>query len=212
MSEHVLTPAEREWRTETVSLGMWVFLLTEVMFFGVLFLAYFHVRHGDPEGFGIASHHVHEWLGTFNTAILLTSSLSMALAVQAAAEGERRRLIRLLAITGALGVAFLGVKGTEYFLEWKDGLVPRLNFQYSGPHPQTVAEFFFLYFLMTGVHAIHLTIGIVAVAWNAIRARGDANVARREDAIEAVGLYWHFVDVIWVFLYPLFYLVLLYQP
>jgi len=210
MSEHVLTPAEREWRAETVSLGMWVFILTEVMFFGVLFLAYFHVRHADPEGFGIASHHVYEWLGTFNTAILLTSSLSMALAVNAAARDDRRALIRLLAITGVLGLAFLGVKGTEYVLEWKDALVPRLNFAYSGPHRETVAEFFFLYFLMTGVHAIHLTIGIVVVAWNAIRARRDAHVTHREDAVEAVGLYWHFVDVIWVFLYPLFYLVLLY--
>ena len=210
MSEHVLAPAEREWRAETVSLGMWVFILTEVMFFGVLFLAYFHVRHADPEGFGIASRHVHEWLGTFNTAILLTSSLSMALAVNAAAQDDRRALIRLLSITAVLGLAFLGVKGTEYALEWKDGLVPRLNFEYSGPHRETVAEFFFLYFLMTGVHAIHLTVGVLAVAWNAIRARHDAHVARREDAVEAVGLYWHFVDVIWVFLYPLFYLVLLY--
>jgi cytochrome c oxidase subunit III len=211
MSGHALSPAERAWRTETVSLGMWVFLLTEVMFFGVLFLAYFHVRNADPEGFGIASRHTHEWLGTFNTAILLTSSLSMALAVRAAAQDEGKALARLLAITCLLGVAFLGVKGTEYFLEWKDGLVPRLNFEYSGPHPRTVAEFFFLYFVMTGVHAVHLAIGIGAVAWNAMRARRDPHVARREDAIEAVGLYWHFVDVIWVFLYPLFYLVLLYQ-
>lgn len=211
MSEHALSPAERAWRLETVSLGMWVFLLTEVMFFGVLFLAYFHVRHGDPEGFGIASHHVHEWLGTFNTAILLTSSLSMALAVHASSRDDRRGLIRLLAITAVLGLAFLGIKGTEYVLEWRDGLVPRLNFLYTGPHPRTVAEFFFLYFVMTGVHAVHLAIGIVAVAWNAARARRDAHVARRENAVEAVGLYWHFVDVVWVFLYPLFYLVVLYS-
>jgi cytochrome c oxidase subunit 3 len=211
MSEHALSANEREWRTETVSLGMWVFLLTEVMFFGVLFLAYFHVRHADPEGFGIASRHVHEWLGTFNTAILLTSSLSMALAMRATAEGDRKAMLRLLAVTAVLGLAFLGVKGTEYFLEWKDGLVPRLNFEYSGPHSRTVAEFFFLYFVMTGVHAIHLTVGIAAVAWNAVGARHDAHVARRADAIEAVGLYWHFVDVVWVFLYPLFYLVLLYR-
>lgn len=211
MSDHALPPGEREWRAETVSLGMWVFILTEVMFFGVLFLAYFHVRHGDPEGFGIASRHVHEWLGTFNTAILLTSSLAMALAARAAAEDDRKGLVRLLAITALLGAAFLGVKATEYFLEWKDGLVPRLNFQYSGPHPNTVAQFFFLYFVMTGVHAIHLTIGVVVVGWNALRCRHDDRVSRRGDAIEAVGLYWHFVDVIWVFLYPLFYLVLLYR-
>ena len=210
MSEHALAPAQRAWRSETVSLGMWVFLLTEVMFFGVLFLAYFHVRHGDPEGFGIASRHVHEWLGTFNTAILLTSSLAMALAVHASSRDDRRGLVRLLAITAVLGLAFLGIKGTEYVLEWKDGLVPRLNFLYAGPHPRTVAEFFFLYFVMTGVHAVHLTIGIVAVAWNAVRARRDVHVAHREDAVEAVSLYWHFVDVVWVFLYPLFYLVMLY--
>jgi len=211
MSEHALGPAERAWRSETVSLGMWVFLLTEVMFFGLLFLAYFHVRHADPEGFGIASHHVHEWLGTFNTAILLTSSLSMALAVHAASVDDRKSLVRLLAVTAVLGCAFLGVKGTEYFLEWRDGLVPGPAFEYSGPHRRTVEEFFFLYFVMTGVHAIHLTVGIGAVAWNALRCRRAAHVAAREDAVEAVGLYWHFVDVIWVFLYPLFYVVLLYQ-
>jgi cytochrome c oxidase subunit 3 len=211
MSEHTLVPAERAWRSETVSLGMWVFLLTEVMFFGVLFLAYFHVRHADPEGFGIASRHVHEWLGTFNTAILLTSSLSMALAVQAASGDDRKRLVRLLAVTGLLGAAFMGVKATEYFLEWKDGLVPGPGFRYSGAHRRTVEEFFFLYFVMTGVHAIHLTVGIGAVAWNALVARRERHVTRREDAIEALGLYWHFVDVAWVFLYPFFYLVLLYK-
>ena len=211
MSEHVLSPAERAWRSETVSLGMWVFLLTEVMFFGVLFMAYFHVRHADPEGFGIASHHVHEWLGTFNTAILLTSSLAMALAVRATSLGDGKSAFRLLVVTAILGVAFIAVKGTEYVLEWQDGLVPRLNFLYAGPHPATVASFFFLYFVMTGVHAVHLTIGIAIVLWNAVALRREPRLERREDALEATGLYWHFVDVIWVFLYPLFYLVMLYR-
>lgn len=204
-------PVDVPWRRETASLGMWVFLATEVMFFGVLFLAYFHARVVDPQGFAAASRLTHEWLGTINTAVLLTSSLTMALAVRNGWAGQRRSVIRLLRATAALGVAFIAIKGIEYGLEWRDGLVPVLNFTYGGADPRGVETFFFLYFVMTGVHAIHLTIGVLLVAALAIRDRDPARPVRRRESAECIGLYWHFVDCIWIVLYPLIYLVDLYR-
>ena len=199
------------WERETAALGMWVFVASELMFFGALFLGYLHARLADPAGFAAASHHTHEWLGTINTAILLTSSLTVALAAQAFAAGGRRSAGRLLAITVVLGLAFLGVKGAEYTLEWNDGLVPGLHLTVGGPHAASTALFFFLYFLMTGVHALHLAIGIAAVAWFAARMRARSPAPPSQRALHVLGLYWHFVDGVWVFLYPLFYLVELYR-
>ena len=193
-------------RRDTARLGMWVFLATELMFFGALFLGYLHVRVGDPAGVAEASHHTHEWLGTINTAVLLTSSFCMALAVAAADAGARRAARGWLAATALLGLAFLAIKGTEYALEWRDGLVPGLHFTVPDPHG-TTRLFFDLYFLMTGVHAVHLTIGIALVALFVHRLRQPGLAPGRAQAIEVTGLYWHFVDVVWVFLYPLFYLV-----
>ena len=204
-------PADVPWRRETDSLGMWIFLATEVMFFGVLLLAYTHSRLVDPQGFAAASRLTHEWLGTINTGLLLTSSLTMALAVRNGWAGHRRVVIRLLWATAALGVAFIVIKGIEYGLEWRDGLVPVLNFTYGGRDARAVETFFFLYFVMTGVHAIHLTIGVLLVAWLAIRDRDPSRPVRRRESAECIGLYWHFVDSIWIFLYPLIYLVDLYR-
>lgn len=204
-------PVDVAWRRETASLGMWVFLATEVMFFGVLFLAYAHARMADPRGFAAASRLTHEWLGTINTALLLSSSLTMALAVRGGWAGERAAAIRLLWITAALGLAFIGIKGVEYALEWRDGLVPVLNFTYAGADRRAVESFFFLYFVLTGVHAIHLSIGIALLAWLAIRGRDPSHPVHRRDTAECLGLYWHFVDAVWIFLYPLVYLVELWR-
>ena len=206
MSAEVRALDPAAWREETASLGMWVFLASEVMFFGALFLGYTHVRVHDPEGVAAAARHTHEWLGTINTAILLTSSLSMALAVRGARLGEREATRRLLWITAALGAAFLALKGVEYAKEWEEGLVPGLRFTVT-EHARATALFFFLYFVMTGVHAVHLAIGIAVVAWISWRLRERELPAGRADGIEVVGLYWHFVDAVWIFLYPLFYLV-----
>lgn len=196
----------RAWREETASLGMWVFLATELMFFGGLFLAYLYLRTHDPGGVSAASVHTHEWLGTLNTAILLTSSLAMALAVQAAKEARRKAAQRLLVLTAAFGLAFLVVKGVEYGMEWRDGLVPGLRFTLA-ENTRTATLFFFLYFVATGIHAVHLAIGVLAVLWIAWRLRATALPDWRVDEIDVLGLYWHFVDAIWIFLYPLFYLV-----
>jgi cytochrome c oxidase subunit 3 len=206
-----VVPVDIPWRRETASLGMWVFLATEVMFFGVLFLAYSHGRIADPRGWAAASRLTHEWLGTLNTAILLTSSLAMALAVRSGWAGHRSLVIRLLWTTAVLGAAFIALKLFEYSLEWRDGLVPGLNFTHQGPHARAVAYFFFLYFAMTGVHAVHLTIGVALVAWLALRDRDPSHPVHRRDTAECIGLYWHFVDSIWIFLYPLIYLVELWR-
>ena len=200
-----------DWQRETNALGMWVFLSTEVMFFGVLFLAYFHGRMQDARGFALGSHLTHPWLGTINTALLLTSSLTMALAVRGVWLGQRRVAARFLWATACLGAAFLAVKAIEYAAEWRDGLVPWMHFGYAGDHASGVETFFYLYFVMTGVHALHLALGIAAVLWLATRLRKRAAMAARADAIEAAGLYWHFVDGIWIFLYPLIYLVELWR-
>jgi cytochrome c oxidase subunit 3 len=196
----------RAWRSETATLGMWVFLATEVMFFGALFFGYLHVRLGDPVGFAAASRGTHPWLGTLNTAILLTSSLAMALATQAAAGGGRHAARRWLAVTALLGLAFVAVKGAEYTLEWDDGLVPGLHFL-PHAHERTTQLFFYLYFVMTGVHAVHLLLGIGLVGLMAWKLREPVLPPGRIDAIDATALYWHFVDAVWIFLYPLFYLV-----
>jgi cytochrome c oxidase subunit 3 len=150
--------------------------------------------------------HTHEWLGTINTAILLTSSFAMALAVHAAKQARRKAAQRLLVVTAAFGLAFLAVKGIEYGLEWRDGLVPGLHFTLA-QNTRTATLFFFLYFVATGIHAVHLAIGVLTVLWIAWRLRAAALPDWRVDEIDVLGLYWHFVDAIWIFLYPLFYLV-----
>jgi cytochrome c oxidase subunit 3 len=181
-------------RREAGLLGMWAFLVTEVLFFGPLFFGYVHGRLTSPDAFVSGSHHMHVVLGTLNTAILMTSSLTMALALRAAQTG-RGALRLLLVVTALLGLAFLGIKAAEYGMEAKEVA------KASGAE----LNFYFLYFAMTGLHAIHLSIGIGVLGWLWHRARrfGPAYHA----PVEVSALYWHFVDVVWVFLYPMFYLL-----
>jgi cytochrome c oxidase subunit III len=180
-------------RREAAMLGMWAFLVTEVLFFGPLFFGYVHGRIFASDAFVSGSHHMHVVLGTLNTAILMTSSLTMAFAVRFSQEGKPIRL--WLALTALLGLAFLGIKGSEYWMESSEVA------KASGGE----LVFYFLYFAMTGLHAIHLTIGIAIVLWLWRRA---ARFGRDYHApVEVSGLYWHFVDVVWVFLYPMFYLL-----
>lgn len=208
MSAHSMpAPAHEAWRGDVATLGMWVFLATEAMFFGPLFLGYTHERLQAPAAFAAASQQTHLWLGTINTAVLLTSSFTMALAVRCARLAERRPALRWLAVTAALGVAFLGIKATEYALEWRDGLVPALHFTYAGVQAHGVAVFFYLYFLMTGVHAVHLTIGLGVIGAIALRMRASPRPDAPANAVDLLGLYWHFVDAVWIFLYPMFYLI-----
>ena len=182
-------------RREAAVFGMWAFLATEVAFFGPLFFGYVHGRVYSHDAFAEASRHMHIVLGTVNTALLLTSSLAVAFAVDAARLADARRLRKLLLFAIALGIGFLCIKGYEYHAEWHEAV------QAQGGE----AQFYLLYYAMTGLHALHLTVGIGALAWLCWRARafGPAYYA----PVEVSGLYWHFVDCVWVFLYPMFYLM-----
>ena len=191
-------------RRRIARLGMWIFITSEMLFFGGLFAAYFHGRIQWPEGFAAAGRHTSVLLGTVNTAVLLTSSLLVALAVEAAAHGRRKLVPAMLAGTLALGLVFLTIKGMEWHAEWREGLLPGPHFPLAQPGAQV---FFMLYFTATGLHALHMLAGIAAVslfAWHAIRGQADW---MRSSRLETMALYWHFVDVVWIVLYPLLYLM-----
>lgn len=196
-----------EWRLETATLGMWAFVASEVMFFGGLFLAYIAYRHFYPDGFLAASARLDATMGAVNTAVLLTSSLTMALALR---EARRRRgltLVLLLVVTAFLGALFLGIKLHEYAVDGSEHLVPGAGFVFPGPHHREAEIFFLLYFLMTGLHAIHLTLGVLAVLGLGGLALFGRVGPERPGPVEVVALYWHFVDLVWVFLFPILYLV-----
>jgi cytochrome c oxidase subunit 3 len=197
---------ERQQR-EAASLGMWVFLATEVLFFGGLFAAYGIARVLHPEGFIEAGRETDLLLGSINTALLLASSLTMALAVRAAQLRRQRGLGWLLWATVTIGALFLAVKGLEYHKEYHEGLVPWLDFRYEGNHPGAARLFFFLYYMLTGLHALHMTIGLGVLGVLAWQSRDGRYTEGWYTPVEVSGLYWHFVDIVWTFIYPLIYLV-----
>jgi cytochrome c oxidase subunit III len=210
-----------EQQSEASALGMWLFLATEVMFFGGLLTAFAVYRTTSSEAVALASRHLNVGLGCLNTVVLLSSSLTMAMAVRAAQLRQHRGLLFWLAATMVLGAAFLGIKAVEYTHDYHERLIPGWNFQVpehdrgqvEQKHidPRGMEMFFVLYFFMTGLHAVHLIIGIGLVgvmaylSWRRWFSGGGAV------QIEVTGLYWHFVDVVWVFLYPLLYLIDVYQ-
>lgn len=193
---------------EAATLGMWVFLATELMFFGPLFFGYTYGRTHFPEGFAAAGRHTEVMLGTINTAILLTSSLLMAIAVEARKAGATPLAARMLFLAATLGIAFLAIKGSEYRHEWQEHLFPGAGFAFpEQKHADAARMFYFLYFGMTGLHALHLIVGIVMVLVFALGLSRGARRFAAPERIEIAGLYWHFVDVIWIFLYPILYLM-----
>jgi len=187
--------------------GMWIFLATEVMFFGGLFIGYTVYREGYFEVFAHASNHLNVWLGSINTAVLICSSLSMALAVHSAQSGHRRQLIVFLVLTMLLGTVFLGIKFTEYYHKYEEHLIPGLDFAFKEGNPGHAAIFFSFYFAMTGVHALHMVIGLGLLAYLAVKTTRGRFSPLYYTPVEMVGLYWHFVDIVWIFLFPLLYLV-----
>jgi cytochrome c oxidase subunit 3 len=188
------------------TLGMWLFLATEVLFFGALFFAYSIARAQLGDAFAAASRHTNLVLGTTNTAVLLTSSLFMALAVRAAGLGARRLAAAWLAATALLGVAFAGIKLTEYALDYGEHLVPLVDFAFDPRYARGAYVFFGFYFVTTGLHLVHLAIGVAISAFFALRA-WRRPTPRLGERVEIAGLYWHFVDIVWIFLYPCLYLV-----
>jgi cytochrome c oxidase subunit 3 len=197
-----------EQQHEADALGMWVFLATEVLFFGGLFLAYSVFRARYVMGFALGSNELNATLGTINTAVLLCSSFTMALAVRAAQIGRRLPLALLLLGTAALGALFLGIKAHEWFEGARHHHFPGPGFFFpeAGPHARGVELFMWLYYGMTALHALHLTIGICLLLGIAVQAARGRYSAAHHPAVESAGLYWHFVDIVWIFLYPLLYL------
>lgn len=194
-------------QNESATLGMWAFLVTEVMFFGGLFLGYTVYRGAAPEAFALASHELSIGWGAFNTAVLIGSSLTMALAVRNAQLGNSRGTARQLGATLALGVVFLGVKAIEYSSKFEHHLVPGPDFRFAAEHADSAELFFGFYFCMTGLHATHMVIGMVIMAIVARRAARGRYTAGNFLGVEMLGLYWHFVDLVWIFLFPLLYLI-----
>jgi cytochrome c oxidase subunit 3 len=196
-----------EQQQETSTLGMWAFLVTEVMFFGGLFAAYTVYRYLYPHAFSEASHHLNYIVGAINTAVLIGSSMTMALAVRAAQLGQRRGQIVFLLLTIVLGSTFLGIKVFEYHEKFVHHLVPGRNFHFEGPYGREAQIFFSLYFAMTGMHAVHMIIGIGMLATLTVLAwRGNFS-SEYYTPVELGGLYWHFVDIVWIYLFPLLYLI-----
>ena len=185
---------------------MWIFLATEIMFFGGMFLGYSVYRSVYRDAYAEASRHLDVVLGGINTAVLLCSSLTMALAVHASQLGARRTVILFLIATIGLGSVFLGIKSLEYYHKYEEHLIPGPGFQLPGPNAVHAQIFFSFYFVMTAMHALHMIIGVgVMLVMILLTARGRFS-AGYYFPIEMTGLYWHFVDIVWVFLFPLLYL------
>lgn len=204
---------------EASTLGMWIFLVTEILFFGGLFTAYLVYRIAHATAFALASRELDVTLGAVNTAVLITSSLTMALAVRAAQLGRRRPLVAFLVATLLLGSLFLGIKAVEYKEKIDHHLFPGPGFEWQPVSAETtslagelapaggVEMFFSLYFAMTGLHAAHMVVGLgILIVLLVPAARGKFGAAYH-NPIECFGLYWHFVDVVWIFLFPLLYLL-----
>jgi cytochrome c oxidase subunit III len=204
LTHHFPNLAEQK---EASSLGMWLFIAQEIMFFGGLFLAYTIYRNLYPAAFAEASHHLDWKLGGINTAVLIGSSLTMALAVHAAVLGHRRKIVLYLVGTVVLGSVFLGVKIVEYADKFEHHLVPGANFHFEGVNGRPAQIFYSLYFAMTGLHALHMVIGIPILLYLAWRAHRGSYGPEYHTPVEMTGLYWHFVDIVWIFLFPLLYLV-----
>jgi cytochrome c oxidase subunit 3 len=195
-------------QSEASTLGMWVFLVTEIMFFGGLFTAYLVYRHASPEGFAEASHHLNVAWGAVNTIVLIVSSLTMALGVRAAqTSAPPRTQVGWILATMVLGAMFLGVKAIEYTDKFRHHLVPGPNFRWEGTHPAPAEMFYSLYFCMTGLHALHMIIGLGIMSVIAVMAWKRQFDADYYTPVEVGGLYWHFVDIVWIFLFPLLYLI-----
>ncbi|MHB1023435.1 MAG: cytochrome c oxidase subunit 3 family protein [Acidobacteriaceae bacterium] len=210
-----------EQQRDAAGFGMWLFLLTEIMFFGGLFTAYLIFRNWYYPAFVAGSNTLSVPLGGTNTAVLISSGFAMAIAVWCAETRRKGMLVLALIVTTLLGIVFLGIKYVEYKEKWDAHHVPGLNFSIQDfvhpkdPHEIPLAPdmaqktqiYFSLYFVMTGMHALHMIIGIGILAFLTIRAYGGAYTNGRIMPIENFALYWHFVDIVWLFLFPLLYLI-----
>jgi cytochrome c oxidase subunit III len=194
-------------QADTAMVGMWLFLGTEVLFFGGLFLAFAFCRMQHPHGFVLAGRHTELAIGTVNTVLLITSSATYAGGLQMIERGSRRGLLGALGITAALAAAFLALKGFEWSDDISKNLFPGPGFGLTGPDAGGAQLFFSIYFVATGLHGVHMLVGLGLLAWLALRARTGTFDHGWVTPVEVVGLYWSFVDMVWLILFPLIYLV-----
>lgn len=210
--------ADMEQQKDASTFGMWLFLGTEIMFFGGMFAAYLIYRRWYYNEFALGSRSISIWLGTINTIVLICSSLTVALGVRAAQMGKRKLLVTLLLITMVFGVAFLGIKGVEWYQKYEEHHVPGSSFNASdivsvgqkyGVHiDQGHSQIYFsLYFALTGLHALHMLVGLGIFTVLTYLAWKGKYTPEYHTPIEIGGLYWHFVDIVWIYLFPLLYLI-----
>jgi cytochrome c oxidase subunit 3 len=193
-------------QSESATLGMWLFLLTEILFFGGLFAVYTVYRWKYPDAFAEGSHQLDVLLGAVNTGLLILSSLTMAMAVHSAQLGKKQALIVFLILTIILGSAFLGIKAVEYSHKYHEHLIPGPSFHLDR-NPVEGQLFFSLYFALTGMHAFHMIVGVGLLTWLIVKAAKGRFSPAWHSPVEMTGLYWHFVDIVWIFLFPLLYLL-----
>ena len=193
------------------TLGMWIFLITEIMFFGGMFAVYTVYRSWYPDVFAIASSSLNEIIGAVNTGVLLLSSFTMVMAVRAGQLGQRKMIVIFLILTLLFGGIFLGVKAYEWNQKFEEHHIPgQAAFHLAGVLPQEQGHaqlFFSIYFAMTGLHALHMVIGVGILLTLIVLARKGRFSASYYTPVDVAGLYWHFVDIIWIFLFPLLYLI-----
>ncbi len=196
-----------ERQTHAAQLGMWVFLASEVLFFGALFTLYAAYRFAEPQSFKAAAGETDLLLGSLNTYILVAASFLVALAVGAIRRDRARAAAALLAVAALLGVVFLALKGLEYGHHFAHGIYPGAWYRDPELPERGAKAFFALYYLMTGLHALHVIGGVVVLTWLAVRAGRGAYGPAWHTPLELGGMYWHFVDIVWLFLWPCFYLL-----
>ena len=199
--------SEMEQQYDAGKIGMWLFLVTEILLFGGLFVGYGIMQSMHPEAWVAAHHHLDRTLGSLNTVVLLVSSFTMVMAVHSAKNANRKATIVFLTLTLVCAAVFLGVKYMEYSHKFHEGLLPGKFYSHHGDAVPGQFMFFSFYFMMTGLHGLHILGGMAAIGWVLRRAvRGDFSRAYYTP-VDLVGLYWHLVDLIWIYLFPLLYLI-----
>jgi cytochrome c oxidase subunit 3 len=190
-------------------LGMWSFLVTEILFFGGMFTAYIIYRLKHLPSFIEGSHQLIVKFGATNTAVLIFSSLTMAMSIRSAQVGKKKgTIISWLVATWILGAAFIAIKlRFEWYRDWLEGLIPGVHWFYNGPHAPGVKMFMVFYFCMTGLHAVHMVVGLGILTVLIIMTARNRFSSEYYAPLEISGLYWHFVDIVWIFLFPLLYLI-----
>jgi cytochrome c oxidase subunit III len=196
-----------EQQFDAAKIGMWLFLATEILMFGGLFVGFALQQAAHPQAFFEAHHHLDKKLGALNTIVLLFSSFTMVMAVHSAATNKQKALVRYLIITLLCAAAFLVVKFFEYEHKFHEGLLPGAFYSHKGDQVPNQFIFFSFYFMMTGLHGIHVLVGMAVITWLLLKARKGTFDPTYYSPVDLVGLYWHLVDMIWIYLFPLLYLI-----